>query len=55
MPQCKERESDLDKCLSPYLSIIYRKPIKYSMEYSHLFKFGYVLGHILETQGMRAA
>ena len=37
MPQYKERGSNLDKCLSPYLGIINRKPIKYSMKYSHQF------------------
>ena len=37
MLQYKERGSNLDKYLSPYLSIIYQRPVKYSMEYSHLF------------------
>ena len=37
MSQYKERGINLDKCLSPYLSTIYQKPIKYSMEYPQLF------------------
>ena len=38
MPQYKERGSNLDKCLFPYLSIIYQKLIKYFMEHPHLIK-----------------
>ena len=37
MPQYKKRGINLDKHLSPYLSIFYQKPMKYSMEYFHLF------------------
>ena len=36
MSKYKERGSNLDKCLPPYLSIVYQKPIKNSMEYPHL-------------------
>ena len=32
----KERVSNLDKCLSPYLNIIYKRPIKYPPTYPHL-------------------
>ena len=37
MPLCKQRGSNSDKCLSPYLNIIYQRPIKYPMKYSYLF------------------
>ena len=37
MSQYKKRGINLDKHLSPYLSIFYQKPMKYSMEYFHLF------------------
>ena len=42
MPPCKERKSSLDKCLSPYLNIIYQRPIKYPLRYPPLstYKMG---------------
>ena len=36
----KERESNLDTCLSPFLNINYQKPVKYPMKYLHLFISG---------------
>ena len=33
VPPYKEGGSNLDKCVSPYVNIIYQKPIKYPMEY----------------------
>ena len=44
MPQYNERGSNLDKCLFLYLSIIYQKPIKYSMEYPPLPPSIYKMG-----------
>ena len=38
MPQYKESGSNLDKFLSPYVSIIYKKPLKYSMKYPIFLK-----------------
>ena len=37
MPHYKKRGSNLDKWLSPYLTEIYQKLIKYSTEYTQLF------------------
>ena len=33
MPPYKEGGSNLDKYVSPYINIIYQKPIKYPMKY----------------------
>ena len=41
MPPYKERKSNLDKCLSPYLSIIYRKAHQISHEITPpIYKMG---------------
>ena len=37
MSSHKERGSNLDKCLSPYLNIVYPRPIKCPMKCPHLF------------------